>query len=147
MIRLISNDELDILDYDPIRPHVNKIDVGKRVYVLDDLSAVICVCYCNDVPCNEFELENMRDVEGKILVAYTVWSNSRGGGSKIIMALYDLSLKDKSIDRLVTMSPKTEMAKKFHLSNGAFWLRESDDSNNFEYNLHRDKNVTIYNYY
>ena len=37
--------------------------------------------------------------------------------------------------RLVTFSPKTEMAKKFHLSNGATLLQESPHAYNFEYNI------------
>ena len=31
------------------------------------------------------------------------------------------------------MSPKTEMAMKFHLSNGAILLRENKETYNFEY--------------
>ena len=147
MIRLIGMDELDILKNDPVRPHIEKLDVGKQVYILDDLSAVICTCYCNDIPTTEEELEKFKDTDGNILVAYTVWSSAKGAGRKIVLELRDLVLKNKSIDRLVTMSPKTEMAKKCHLSNGAFWLRESKETDNYEYNLNRDKNVTLSHYF
>ena len=143
MIRLIKIDELDILKNDPVRPHIEKLDVGKQVYVLDDLSAVICTCFCNDIPTTEEELEQFKDIDGNILIAYTVWSSAKGAGRKIVIALRDLILKNESIDRLVTMSPKTEMAKKFHLSNGAFWLRSSKETDNYEYNLHRNKNITL----
>ena len=146
MIRLIGMDELDILAKDPVRLHVNKLDVGKQVYVLDDLSAVICTCYCNDIPTSEKELEKFKDVEGDIIVAYTVWSSAKGAGRTIVLALRDLVLNNPNIRRLVTMSPKTEMAKKFHLSNGAFWLRENEETDNYEYNLYRDKNVTLSHY-
>jgi len=147
MIRLIEMDELDVLNNDPVRPHVNKLDVGKHVYVLDDLSAVICTCYCNDIPTTEEELEQFKDVDGDILVAYTVWSSAKGAGRKIVLALRDLVLKNNNIDRLVTMSPKTEMAKKFHLSNGAFWLKENEKTDNYEYNLYRNKNTLISRFY
>ena len=71
MIRLISTSELDILSSDPVRPHIPKIDVGKQVYVLDDLSAVVCICYCTQVPSTEQELEQYRNDTGSIAVAYT----------------------------------------------------------------------------
>ena len=37
------------------------------------------------------------------------------------------------IKRFVTLSPKTEMAKKFHLRNGATELQENETTVNFEY--------------
>ena len=37
--------------------------------------------------------------------------------------------------RFITLSPKTEMAKRFHLSNGATLLQENFDTNNFEYKV------------
>jgi len=39
------------------------------------------------------------------------------------------------VDRLVTLSPKSEEAKNFHLGLGATHLRETDWANNFEYDL------------
>ena len=45
----------------------------------------------------------------------------------------DLLKGQHSNNRYVTMSPKTEMAMKFHLSNGAVLLRENEETNNFEY--------------
>jgi len=40
-----------------------------------------------------------------------------------------------NIKRYVTLSPKTEMAKNFHLKNGAKWIAENETTNNFEYFL------------
>ena len=37
--------------------------------------------------------------------------------------------------RYVTLSPKTEMARKFHLRNGATLLKENEFTFNFEYRL------------
>lgn len=135
MIRLITRDELEILDKDPVRPHINKLEVGKQVYVLDDLSAVICICYCTQVPTTEEELEKFRDDTGSIAVAYTVWSNKPGAGRAIVNELLELMKAKDGIIRLVTMSPLTEMAKKFHTRNGAILLLENTDSYNFEYLL------------
>jgi hypothetical protein len=37
------------------------------------------------------------------------------------------------VNKFVTLSPKTEMAKKFHTKNGATLYSENIDSYNFEY--------------
>ena len=38
-----------------------------------------------------------------------------------------------SIKNFVTLSPKTEMARRFHLKNGARVMRENADTVNYEY--------------
>ena len=135
MIRLIANNELDILSSDPVRPHLNKIDTGKQVYVLDDLSAVICVCYCKQVPLTEEELEKYRDDAGSVVVAYTVWSSKKGAGRAIVNELLEVMSTKTGVERLVTLSPLTEMASKFHIRNGAKRISESEWCQNFEYTL------------
>ena len=131
-MRLISYEELDLLDNDPVRPHINKIDIGKQVYVLDDLTAVICICYCTNIPTNEKELEEYRDDTGSIMTAYTVWSSKKGAGRTIVNNLLDIA-KDKHVKQLVTLSPLTDMAERFHISNGAKLIGKSDTCQNFEY--------------
>ena len=135
MIRLISINETEVLKDDPVRPHIDKLDkAGKQVYVLDDLSAVICTCLCDDVPKTEKELEDLNNDLGDILVAYTVWSNKKGAGRDIVNQLLDVA-KEKNIKRLVTLSPLTEMAERFHVRNGAKLVSKSDTCQNFEYEL------------
>lgn len=135
MIRLISINETEILKNDPVRPHIDKLDrAGKQVYVLDDLSAVICTCLCDDVPTTEKQLEDLSNDLGDILVAYTVWSNKKGAGRDIVNQLLDVA-KEKNLKRLVTLSPLTEMAERFHVRNGAKLVSKSDTCQNFEYEL------------
>ncbi len=133
MIRLIANNELDILSGDPVRLHIPKIGPGKQVYVLDDLSAVICVCYCTRVPTTEQELEKYRDDTGSVVVAYTVWSTKKGAGRAIVNELLELMSNKAGVGRLVTLSPLTEMASRFHIRNGAKRISESEWCQNFEY--------------
>jgi len=71
---------------------------------------------------------------GSILVAYTVWSYTKGAGRTIINQLRDSAI-DEKCDRLVTLSPLTEMASKFHLRNGAKLLEKNNLCQNFEYEL------------
>ena len=69
------------------------------------------------------------------MVAYTVWSLQKGMGRKIILDLQAMIRETYRFKRLVTLSPKTEMATKFHLSNGAELIAENMTTNNFEYDI------------
>ena len=58
----------------------------------------------------------------------------KGAGREIIFNIVDYLKEHKpNVKRYVTLSPKTEMAKKFHLRNGAEWIGENETTNNFEY--------------
>ena len=93
----------------------------------------MCLAYTDHVPIDEEDLLSSK--VGNIVVAYTVWSNKRGLGRKIILDIYKTIQNTQRFNRLVTLSPKTEMAMKFHLSNGAKLISENPLSNNFEYFL------------
>ena len=136
MIRRLAAELADeYLLLDPVRPHIKpsvKNAPGREVYTLDS-KAFICVAYCTSVPRNEEELLTSRI--GPIAVPYTVWSLEKGTGRDIIFALRDLLQDTYRVDRLVTLSPKSDEAKKYHLVLGAKLLRETDWANNFEYDL------------
>ena len=93
--------------------------------------AVICVAHLNAIPITEKEL--MSFGQGTFSIFYTVWSKEKGLGRKIIIDTWDLLKRQHTNNRYVTMSPKTEMAMKFHLRNGAILLQENPETNNFEY--------------
>jgi hypothetical protein len=40
-----------------------------------------------------------------------------------------------NVTRFVTLSPKTEMARRFHTKNGAITLRENEETVNYEYKV------------
>ena len=124
-----------VITGDPVRPNISaedRIAPAREVYHLDH-KAYICLAYLNDVPYNEHSLLNMK--VGGIVVAYTIWSNQKGSGRELILSIRELISSEDRFNRLVTLSPKTEMAMKFHLSNGAELIRENDLTNNFEYTL------------
>ena len=75
------------------------------------------------------------DKVGRIAVAYTVWSKKKGGGKLIVKEVYKMIKKSNHLNRLVTLSPLTEMARKFHLRNGAVELQVNDETQNFEYKV------------
>jgi hypothetical protein len=72
---------------------------------------------------------------GRIVVAYTVWARKPGGGKHILNEVYKKYKGEHHIDRLVTLSPLTEMAERFHVKNGAKLLRRNDTTQNFEYDI------------
>ena len=117
----------------PVRPHINaetRLAPAREVYHLD-YKAYLCLVYMDRVPTDEECLLTANC--GPIAVAYTVWSLQKGMGREIIFKIRDIIQETWRFNRLVTLSPKTDMAMKFHLSNGAKLIAENPLSNNFEY--------------
>ena len=137
MIRLATEKELEHIENDPVRPHISKewrIRSGREVYVLvreDCIAACICVGYTQEVPTNENDLNLVGD---QVAVFYTVWSYQKGAGRELVNGVSDLIKHQRPwVKRFVTLSPLTDMARKFHISNGAKFLAKHIDCQNFEY--------------
>ena len=137
-------------DEDPIRPELDnefRTSFGRKIYGVKykrEIHAVMCFAFTNEIPKNVKELDLLskdaflqsatRDQKvGKIAIAYTVWSKKKGGGKLIVKEVYKKIKKSNHLNRLVTLSPLTEMAKKFHLRNKAKLLRVNETTQNFEY--------------
>ena len=106
----------------------------------------MCFAFTNEIPKSVEELDMMskdaflqsirRDYQvGKIAIAYTVWSKKRGGGRLIVKEVFKKIKKTNHLNRLVTLSPLTDMARKFHLSNGAIEIGVNETTQNFEYKM------------
>ena len=74
-------------------------------------------------------------VQGSIAIAYTVWARKKGGGRAIINEVYKMVKKSNHLNRLVTLSPLTAMARNFHIKNGAKELQVNETTQNFEYDI------------
>lgn len=148
MIKSVRTDYyLNFIKDDPVRPHLPtfwRVDPNREVYVLEDdetneVQAVICVAYCNEVPTDEGELEKFStpattdEPIGNIAVFYTVWSYKPGAGRKLVLGTAQLIKDTMQVIRFVTLSPQTEMARQFHLRNGAVVLQVNTTSVNYEY--------------
>ena len=137
-------------DEDPIRPELDnefRTSFGRKIYGVKykgEIHAVMCFAFTNEIPKDVKELDLLskdaflqsatRDQKvGKIAIAYTVWSKKRGGGKLIVKEVYKKIKKSNHLNRLVTLSPLTEMAKKFHLKNKAKLFRVNETTQNFEY--------------
>ncbi len=139
ILRELNIIETDVLNDDPVRPHIPKsarLSDGRQVFVLEDngeISAVICVAYTDKVPIDEFELKEFNSFDGNCAIFYTVWSYKKGAGRLIIQRVSDHLKKRGWIKRYITLSPLTEMAEKFHTRNGAKLINKGDKCQNFEY--------------
>ena len=67
-------------------------------------------------------------------IFYTIWSYKSGKGAELlIQAVKGIQAQYPSVTRFVTLSPKTNLARRFHLKNGAIVFRENIDTTNYEY--------------
>ena len=130
-----------ILLDDPVRPSIPadcRIGEWGSVYLhIDDndrtVGAVLCTVQMEFIPTSEAQLflPEWKDSE-KISVLYSIWSYRKGAGSELVREY--LSMKSPEVTmRIVTMSPKTTMARDFHLRNGAKTLQENEETVNYEY--------------
>ena len=139
-------------DEDPVRPELNNVfrrSYGRKIYGVKykgEIYAVMCFAYTNQIPKNVEELDKFshdaflqsaqRDQNvGQIAIAYTVWSKKKGGGKLIVKEVFKKIKKSNHLNRLITLSPLTEMATKFHTKNGAKLLRINETTQNFEYKV------------
>jgi hypothetical protein len=123
-----------LCESDPVRkniPHEWRVHAADREMFHLEEKAVICVAHLKRIPTTEEELLSFG--WGTFSIFYTVWSSERGMGRKIIEETKNLLQSQHFSNRYITMSPKTEMAIKFHLKNGAILLQENPTTNNFEY--------------
>jgi hypothetical protein len=129
---------------DPVRPELDvefKTSPGRGVFGLlgeDGLwKAFLCYARTFLIPRNVKELCEFTTEDGHIIVPYTVWSHEKGAGRIIINKVISFVQGDPSmcVDRVVTLSPLTSMARKFHLRNSAVEFRMNETTVNFEYRL------------
>ena len=137
---------------DPVRPELDnkfRTGYGRKIFgveYLGEIHAVMCFAYTNKIPKSVDELEKlstdaflqtaMRDQSGgQIAIAYTVWSKKKGGGKLIVKEVFKKIKKSNHLNRLVTLSPLTEMATKFHKRNGAKLIQINETTQNFEYKV------------
>ena len=140
LIKDFADQFFSFLSEDPVRPSIpveKRIGTNKDIFVLKDennaLSAITCVSYQNSIPLTEQDLFEVCD-SATIAVFYTIWSYKSGAGRQLIFDSAEyIKEHNPSIIRLVTLSPKTEMAHRFHIKNGALVFRENNETINYEY--------------
>ena len=119
-----------------------------------EIAAVVCVVICKFVPQDEYQLKvvaagKLTDIEealaereavygalGTVLCPYSIWSYQKGHGRRLINNLLEAApLMHPEVDAVITMSPHTHTAMKFHLSNGAGLFSTNEKTVNYEYEV------------
>jgi hypothetical protein len=119
-----------------------------------EIAAVVCVIICKFVPQYEQQIKfiaagKLTEIEegltereviygelGTVLCPYSIWSYQRGHGRKLISNLLEATpIMHPEVDAVITMSPHTHTAMKFHLSNGAGIFSSNEETVNYEYEV------------
>ena len=140
IIKDCRDDLVKLIQDDPVRPEIpleQRVNDRSEIFVLKDNEgqalAVTCVKFLNQIP------ETVEDLitdslEFNTAVFYTIWSYARGAGRDLIQQAQNQIKRERpEIETFVTLSPKTEMARQFHLKNGAEILKENLTTVNYLY--------------
>ena len=136
----LSHTLLSFIKDDPVRPEIStdfRVSDGRVVAALTDEEqnpeAMVCVSFHNFIP---------EDVEGLKKTAqvpttatfYTVWSYKPGSGRELLLqTMKNIKEQYPTVTTFVTLSPHTEMARRFHLKNGAIVFRTNKNTVNYLY--------------
>lgn len=164
LIKLNAADHMYLIEDDPVRPKLFKDNSVRfedpfHVYAeindeTGEIAAVVCTIICKFVPQDEYQIklvamgkteqieeqlkerEEMHGQLGVVLCPYSIWSYQRGHGRKLINNLLEAApLLHPEVDAVITMSPHTEAALKFHLRNGAGIFATNTKCVNYEYEV------------
>ena len=141
LIHDLTNPILEYIKDDPVRPEIpveSRITKFKFVSSLvtdDKPRAIVCVSLHDFVPSSVSDLLLEPEVP-TTAIFYTIWSYAPGAGVELLReTVAQIREQFPTINRFVTLSPKTEMARRFHHKNGAVTFRENEDTVNYEYNV------------
>jgi hypothetical protein len=141
VIQSLTDPLCSLITDDPVRPEIPlefRVSSSSEIFVLlDELSseplAAVCCAYRDSIPENTAELI-LQPVEACVAVFYTIWSYQPGAGRKLIVAARRWIQDNRAeISKFVTLSPPTDMARVFHLRNGAEVFRVNTDTVNYLY--------------
>jgi hypothetical protein len=140
IIRDCRDELVRLIQDDPVRPEIpleQRVNDRSEIFVLKDDEgeplAVTCVKFLNSIP------ETVEDLitdslDFNTAVFYTIWSYARGAGRDLIQqAQNQIKHERPEVKTFVTLSPKTEMARQFHLKNGAEIFKENSTTVNYLY--------------
>jgi hypothetical protein len=140
VIRDLQDELITLINDDPVRPEIpaeQRVNEHSEIFVLKNDQgtplAVTCVKFLADIPTQVDDLVN-HSFQANTAVFYTIWSYAQGAGRDLISAARTrISQEHPEVTTYVTLSPKTEMARRFHLKNGAEIYRENSTTVNYLY--------------
>ena len=138
IINETSNPLLEYIKDDPVRPELSRefrVTDNRFVAALVETEpkAMLCVSLHNFVPVTVEDLTQSAQ-DPSVAIFYTIWSYSPGAAVQLLRETVEyLRQTYPNIKRLVTLSPPTAIAKRFHLKNGAQIFRINETTVNYEY--------------
>lgn len=139
LVNSLSNSLVDYIKDDPVRPEISReFRVSNNRFILAITeegipASMVCVSLHDFVPETVSDLDRTSS-NPTTAVFYTIWSYQAGSGSILLReGLNFIRQLFTTVDVFVTLSPKTEMARRFHLKNGATVYRENLDTINYRY--------------
>ena len=144
MLHLITTSTDLLLSFvkdDPVRPEIPvgyRVENNRFIATLvenEQPLSLVCISLHDFVPKNVGDLDRTSN-EPTTAVFYSVWSYKPGSGKELIFqALPKLKEIYPSVTTFVTLSPPTEMARRFHTKNGAVVLSVNDGTINYDYSV------------
>ena len=138
-IRDITDPLVRLIKDDPVRPHIpleQRINEAAEILILkagEEILAATCMQWLKEVPESEEDLVNMSK-DKQVAVFYTIWSYSPGAGAALLQQAAEWLKRDyDNLRGIVTLSPQTPMAERFHLKNGAKVRKTNANTVNYEY--------------
>jgi hypothetical protein len=136
----LTDQLLSFIKDDPVRPEIaveQRVSESSKVFVLlgdhQEPLAITCVRFMTSVPSTVQDLWLETDAPTHA-VFYTIWSYQAGAGRKLIQAAQAyIKQAYPLVTTYITLSPKTELARRFHLKNGASVHRENELTVNYLY--------------
>jgi hypothetical protein len=142
MLHLITSPQDRLLSYiadDPVRPEIPaefRVQDNRFIATLlvdEQPTAMVCISLHDFVPQTVEDLAKTSQTP-TTCAFYTIWSYRPGSGAELLKrVLPELRAKYPTLTTFVTLSPKTELARRFHLKNGAVVFRENTDTINYCY--------------
>jgi hypothetical protein len=142
MLHLITSPQDRLLSFvkdDPVRPEIApefRVQDNRFIATLlvdDQPTAMVCISLHDFVPQSVEDLRTTSS-EPTTAVFYSVWSYKAGSGKELLMkSLSKLRETYPTISTFVTLSPHTEMARRFHTKNGAVLFRTNVNTVNYSY--------------
>lgn len=142
MLHLITSITDKLISYikdDPVRPELSaefRVQPNRFIATLvedERPSSMVCVSLHDFIPATVDDLSRIAELP-TTAVFYTIWSYKAGSGAQLLReSVKCIQNKYSSVNTFVTLSPKTEMARRFHIKNGAIVFRENSDTINYKY--------------
>lgn len=138
-LRTLDDPLTRVVKDDPVRPHIpleQRINDAAEILILragEEILAATCLQWLSEIPADEQDLINMGK-DKTTAVFYTIWSYAPGAGAELLKQAAAWILGTHSeVKDIVTLSPQTKMAERFHLKNGATIHKQNPTSVNYQY--------------